>query len=427
MTTPDTYTASYTSARQWSRAGVAALVAAMLLTLATALHAQESRNWYARYKNTDLPMLNLTTGNAVPIDIKEVTTKAIIFKTDWGNEAEIPLDNDKLQISYRYPPEWNQALVAINGENYSQAVELLRPIAYPMLKYLYIPEDKFNGHGVVEKFYEALVKSGSLDEAIRFAFVLNDLDLMNRLASERFMEYTVLLAHGFIEDGRSEEALRALEYVPLSKEREELIPQLMDFASTLRRGGNIEESLQLYKRIKDIPDTDYTRTALLWSAYCNILLENYTAAELFLKLVPEIDRDEDDYSLLRLVTGRFKMVTDTPQAAMGDISEGVVFSDMGNDWMPDLLYVAGKNYRTLGEEAIAANVYYELRMFFPETYWGELAAEEMKTMPPRQELGESQGSNAGVNNVSENLMDEGEFESTAEEDDVIQNLDVPIQ
>lgn len=365
------------------------LLLAGVMAVPTSAFAQRM---YNRYEGTDITVRDRTANERdIPIILRDINQESIIYSpmNYQQGTAELPLSNEELRLFYEYPTDqWNNVLRAMRLGNYTEAVELLRPMAYPLVKFLVVPEERFNGHEMVVRLYESLVKADFLDEALYLADKL-PLEGLN----EDFMSLTIDLANALVEDGDTIKSIRAIQLIPLTAERAPFIPMLLDFAGSLRTRGEYEAALILYGRLRGFPDPEVQQTANLWTAYINILIEQYDTVQSFLDLVGEIDKEERTFSLLRLIQGRLLLAREDKVNAINTIAEGVVASDVSYPWAPDLLFASALCYEQMNEheaiednKLVAANIYHQLRIFFPTSSWAEKAEVRMASLPVPAEV-----------------------------------------
>lgn len=382
---------------------------AMLLAVTVVSPLMEAQVMYQLYKDEPIVVYDRTGKKRnTPIILRNINQEAIEYSPQNYKKGtlELPLDNEELELYFEYPvKEWNRSLDAMKNGDYKTAIDLLRPIAYPLVKYLVLAEAQFNGHEAVLAFYASLVEGGSLDEALELAPYLP----LERLRDD-FADLTVELARRLVETGDAIKAIRAIKLIPLASNRMHLLPVMLQFANSLREQGQYDASLILYERIRQLPNSPVERRATLWIAYVNILIDQYDKARSFVAIIGDIDKKEEDYSLRQLVLGRLKLLSNDPVDAIDVISQGVVASDVSYAWMPDLLYASGLAYEGLGNhplfhkdenapaqqastqiqvkdnKLVAANIYHQLKLFYPDNTWAKDAGERMKALPQPAEI-----------------------------------------
>jgi len=372
-------------------------LSAVIVCLSGTLHAE---NMYAKYKDTDITVRD-RTGNTrdIPIILRDINDTAIIYSpmSYQQGQLELPLSNKELRLFFEYPrEEWDKVLAALRLDNYEQAVELLRPMGYPLVKFLVVPEERFNGHEVVIRLYTSLIRSGKLDEALTLARKL-PLEALN----DTYLELTMELANAMVEVGDTIGAIRAIQIIPMNEKRMQMIPRLMEFANSLRVRSQYEAALILYDRIRHIPNEELQRTSNLWISYINLLLEQYDTAAEYLERVTGLEETDRAYSLYQLIEGRLLLVAGNTADAINTIAIGVVNSDVSYPWMPDLLYASALCYETMGHQAaaagplpegnidkrlVASNVYYQLSLFYPDSEWTEKGMARMASLPKPEEV-----------------------------------------
>lgn len=391
-------------------------LARMLLTLMAGVllvsSALQARSMYDRFQDASITVRDRTKDRDVPIILRNINDEAIEYSPINYPEGvlELPLNNEELRLFFEYPrEEWNSTLNAIRQGAYEQAVEYLRPMGYPLIKYLVLPEDRFNGHEVVLKLYSSLILGGMFEEALDMA---HELPLQS--LNPQFMTLTMDLAQGLVDTENTVGAIRVIRLIPLNEEQAEFFPVLLSFANSLRTRGEYEAALVLYERMRQVPDAAVVQTATLWTSYIYLLLENYPRSEALLQAAGEIDRVSRAFSLSQLIQGRLFLANDNAVDAVDILAQGIVSSDVSLPWMPDLLFSAGLCYESLtghpafgggesegdAEETsseatsqeppqnllVASNIYYQLQLFYPENPWTEKALVRMASLPKPAEV-----------------------------------------
>lgn len=301
----------------------------------------------------------------------------------------IPMDSlTGVTIAYPYPEEYAQARQRARDGKIDEALELLRPVAYPLIKYFDLPESVMNARDPVRVLLSMLVDAGANDEAFSIARRL-PIRLLNQDDFELFLR----VANNLIMAGNTSDGISLVSLIPLSDRVEAMYPVLMRFARGLRLEDKIEEALFVYKRLHDVGGHPLHRVATLWTAYCNVRLKRVESADLYLGLLPDFEAGSPEFALEKLIRARIHLNFDRLDEAMRESSQGVVYSNVSWDWKPELLYVTGLGYEERGEIKVARSVYEELNVFYEDNPWAVRASERKQNLPDvdriEKELAES--------------------------------------
>jgi len=357
---------------------------ATLIIPAVSAQAQVSQ-YLARYGDTMVPVLDQTGDRSTRLFLVDRQGDTIIFKQSRRGPGtlELSVDLEGLRLRLEYPEAYNAARRAVAEGEFEDAIESLRPVFYPLFKYMDLDEEKTNFHPVMELYLDALISAEQYDEAFELIDRVDLGEMPGIIVSKAFS-----LAEALSDAGQSDKAIELVNDLPLSAEREEFLPRIMDFAAELRENGELDRALQLYQRVQQIPGVAVRLEAVLWSAYGNILRGRTATAEIFIDEVGEVSRDNRIFSLKKLVEGLIYLERDEPDyiRAMQQISQGVIYSDIRYNWMPELLYTAGKCYENLERPQVAREVYGQVTLFYPDSQWADKAGTAVDDLPEAEEI-----------------------------------------
>lgn len=361
----------------------------------------ERVDYIAKFSTDPVLIINQTGGRSGGEKLYLIAQESgeLIFRYDPNKPQEIivPLDIDDLKLFYQYPKPFHVARELIADGQYEEAIVILRPMAYPLVQYIQIPADKFNGHIVIETLLSALVETDLIDETLA---------LVRRLPITQlppvFLEHSLRLANRMVAENRHNDALSILKKLPLSKNEQTYFPDVMKFADILREAGNVKEALSLYQRIFKVKGTEYTQMASLWSAYCFITLGRIESAKVFLSGMDDITIKSPVYSLKQLIDAKISLIDENYLAAIERVSQGVVYADFGDSWTPELLYTTAFCYENLNNIKTASEVYSEVELLYPNTSWGAKSRERLANLPPIPPAQEQAISETSENSESSN-------------------------
>lgn len=331
----------------------------------------DQTNYFRQYSRIPIPVYDQSGGNAgrgrlMYLVGRDTSNLFIKFDPNSPEEVGMPLDRPGLKLNFERPAAFDKAQDLIRAGQFDAAVETLRPIAYPLSRYMIVSNDKFNIHEVVERFVYALVESNYTAEAVEFLRRLRLDDL-----SPVFIDHAMLLVIKLVESGGTESAMAILQQIPVGGDQEALFRRLFVYADDLRESRAYDEALKLYERLTLLPDPEIKLRAQLWTAYCNARLGRSEVALVHVRSVGDLDRDNPLYSLLGLVTGLLEFEKGEYRKAMEHISQAVVFIDMSQSWAPELMFTSGFCYEQLGAPDTAKEVYAEVELFYPKSIWAE--------------------------------------------------------
>lgn len=310
-----------------------------------------------------------------------------------GERVFIPLDDiQEFSLHYAYPEELQEAREALRDRGPEpETLDILRPYVWPLVRYLPLPEDRFNIEVLVDAYLEGLIAAGRLDEA--YAMVL---EIPLARVPPKYIQHTLDLAERLVEAGSNPRALALLGIVPLGAEDDALLALLMDYAGQFRAQDNLDEALILYDRVRSVTGHDHMRRAVLWTAYCNVRLGRVESARLFLAEARPLAPRDAEFSLHQLVLARIGLRDGDFHEAMEQVSQGVVFSRIGYSWIPELLYTTGRCYEALGSPDTARTVYDQVILFFPTNRWADSSRTRLEALMENDLLSPEPGGDAAA-------------------------------
>lgn len=337
-----------------------------------------AESFLKKYKNQPIAVFNQTGskgGKGQKMFLIKKDRKQLIFRYQLRSKQEIgvPFKTKGLKLYYEYPKEFKQARAALRRKDYDEALDLLRPIVYPMVRYVELPPQKFNIREGIELLTEVVVRTENYDEALELIDALPITKL-----PPAFLAHSFYLADQLVQSGRSRDALSIISKIPLSKEQEKFIPDVMRFGEQLLHAQQIDEALLLFNRIQNIKGVPEANMAKLWTAYCNVSLGKLESAKIFLERASaNISQDSKQFSLMELIHARIAIGNDDYVTAIEHVSKGVVYSDVSDSWAPELLYLSGLSYQRLNNINSAKQIYGEVRLLYPQSNWATLSKEEL--------------------------------------------------
>ncbi len=359
------------------------ITASLLLASAFPVLAQD---YFAEYGNKPVPVINKTQD----ANSQEIMTLVNLDRGDIvlqfpnrTGEVGIPIDNQELKIEIQYPDSVARAYKMIDDGQYEEAIVELRPLVYPVFKYFKVRPESINAHEIIERYIFAL-SSSTQGHDEELAELIGRISLKE--APPIFSLHALRYVTRLVEQGKQTEAIKLLNRIPMSTDNEAdnaaMLNLVMEFADKLREDGALDEALFLYDRIQQAEGTEQAQLATLWSAYCNVVLERYQLASVFVEKAGKFIPEDKPYSLAQLVLGRIRLEKLDYTSAMQEIAQGVVTVDVSYNWAPELIYLAGLCYENLDFPDTAREVYNEIMLFYPDNKWAKEAETGITRLPP---------------------------------------------
>lgn len=347
---------------------------ALLAALALSPLAGQAQD-FRQYEDRPVTVIDRSTGGNQSVMLSGIEGNDLVFMMG-GGQVLRPIDDPNLQLFFPTPEQTRRADAFLRTGRPEEALNLIRPVASPLLKYMRIPNERFNIHEEVRIYYEAAVRAGAEQEAL---YISRQLPLAQ--LDPIFTGITFQLAGQIASAGRPKDAMAIMERLPINENNPDLLPLVLNFAEQLREENLIAEALFLYQRLQAIQGSEVERIATIWNAYCNLRLGNKTIAKVIIESVEGIPSDDPAFSLYLMVNGRILLEEEQYVKALTNLSQGVVYGQLSDGWMPELLFNTGVCYAALDQPGTAREVFRELEIFYPKTNWAQKAKERVSRLP----------------------------------------------
>lgn len=357
-----------------------AFVLTLLLAVALWRPIFAAEDPFKTFADVEVPVQVFKPPNTLDLLLIGVLGRDIILRPqgeDLGERIYLPLDAiEPYSLHYTFPKKYREAQVLLREKRYTEGLEQVRSVVYPLIPFLVVPAEKFNIHRPVLDFFEALLKSEGEDEAVAIVRRLP----LKRLGSD-YQKAILALAQNLAEQKRQQASLEVLRQVPIHGEGFEQSALILHCADWLRERGYLVEALSLYRRLHR-SNTRQSVTSLLWIAYCNLIQNRIETARLFLDQVGDLEYTEDVFSLKQLVLGRLYLSEKDPLKALLAVSEGVIVCPVDYAWAAELLYLSGLCYEAMEQFDTARTIYRSARLSFPKSLWAKKGTERLDALSP---------------------------------------------
>ncbi|MEM9026341.1 MAG: hypothetical protein AAGB06_05345, partial [Verrucomicrobiota bacterium] len=194
-------------------------------------------------------------------------------------------------------------------------------------------------------------------------------------------EMVIALIELLLMEDNSKMAFRHLSRLPLDEDRKDLQNVAMRFGKRLRTTGKFIDAVAIYERLFTLENSPFQQESVLWTAYCYLKADDIESANIYLSLTDDYDPRDKEFSLKCMIEGLISIREGNAIEAMHSISQGIVFSRLGLEWISELMLTSGRAYEAVGRPEVAGNVYRELIQFYPNDPFALEAKERLAQLP----------------------------------------------
>ena len=362
--------------------GISILVLATTAVKSTAI-AQEANSYWIEYGNEPVLIQQNNNGAIQTLKFVNFQDGMLVAELEGGvGEISLPvresmvrtlsLDNSKM-------PEIGRM---IRRGNFTSALDLLRPKAYPLIKFHQVPESFAQLHSPIRSLIETLIKAKEYKEAH---------DLLNRIQLNKvgikYSQIAIALMGAYLNDGDSDKVAKMTEKIPVEGQYAVNIRPIVDAADALRAAGKYKAVIPLYRQIKTVVSDDVKKNVQMWLAYCLVLADRVDEATPMIEALEEPEPNERLFSLYKLLQGSRAHRAENYGQALDVLTRGFVRAQTSYEWVPEMLYLIGDCYARSEDRLAARNVWTEIAILYPESPWAKSAESSLAQLPePEQTI-----------------------------------------
>lgn len=341
------------------------------------LSAQEVNSFWIEYGAQ--PVLIQQNNNGATQTLKFVAFKdgMLVAELEGGvGEVSLPVSESmvkSLRLENSQMPEINQMIAS---QNYTGALTLLRPKAYPLIKFHQVPESFTQLHVPIRTLIDTLIKAGEFSEA---EDVLSRIDLSK--VGIKYSESTIRLMNAYIMGGNIETGAKLANSLPVEGAYAVNIGSIVNAADSLRAAGEYEAVIPLYREIEKVVPEETKDNVRMWLAYCLVLADRVDEASPMIDALEEPDPKDRLFSLYKLLQGSREHRNGNYGNALDVLTRGFVRAQTSFDWVPEMLFLIGDCYARSEDTVAARNVWTEIAILYPDSPWAGRAESSLAELP----------------------------------------------
>jgi hypothetical protein len=356
---------------------IAGLILSIGFTSTAGADDTDNSKWQkkaTRLTNKPLHVSWKNNGAVSRINLVEVRDGFLAFNVaGQSGEASMPLDTlGDIWLIHETSQKYNKAIGLINKDNFNwQHLELIRQTAYPMVRFMDVPQKNCGFVGPVSHLATGLIKLGQLDEA---SALISQLDI-NKLGPE-FEETAIKLAQAYVDENSHAKAIEVIKQVPIAKIELANTDIIFVLAHSLREQKNYTDARSIYQELSK-NEAVKNNAAEHWSYYCGLNLGEIIDDHSFAKKINAIEPGAPNFPLQQLVLGIYYAKREQSKESMRAISQGIAFAIPVEVWTPELMFRSAQAYEIAKMPEISKSVYEETVRFFPSSKWAASAQQEL--------------------------------------------------
>jgi len=351
------------------------LLAAALAQVAAT--AQETNPYWIDYGNEPVLIQQNNNGAVQTLKFVNFQDGMLVAELEGGvGEISLPVSESMVQTLRLDNSKMPEIRRMVASDNYTGALTLLRPIAYPLIKFHQVPESFTQLHTPIRVLIDTLIRAKEFSEAY---------DILNRIQLDKvglkYSESAIALMNAYLAEGDFDAAANMTKIIPVDGQYAVNIRPIVDAADALRAAGKYEAVIPLYRQIEKVVPDDVKKNVQMWLAYSLVLADRVDEATPMIDALEEPQPGERLFSLYKLLQGSREHRGENYSKALDVLTRGFVRAQTSYVWVPEMLYLIGDCYARSDDNLAARNVWTEIVILYPESPWAKSAESSLAQLP----------------------------------------------
>ncbi|WP_269526399.1 tetratricopeptide repeat protein [Coraliomargarita parva] len=351
-----------------------ALITALFPIIASFALAENS--YWTEFGRQPVYIQQNNFGNVQTLKFTKFKDGMLIAELDGGvGEISLPVSESMAQSLTLQLENIQQAREMMANQNYVGALAILRPQAYPLIKFHQVPDTFTQLHVPVQMLIESLILSGELDEA---------LDILQRIqldtVSPRYSQYGIRLLNLYMDQGDIDHAVEICRMLPVKGQYAVNISPIIDAADKLRAAGRYAAVIPIYREVETFVEGEALDNIRMWLAYSLVLNNQLEEGNTIFDKLEEPDPKERLFSLYKLLQGSREYRKAEYGKALDNLTRGFVRARTSYVWVPEMLYLIGDCYARDLKPVSARNVWTEITILYPDSPWAARASSSLEKL-----------------------------------------------
>ena len=351
--------------------------AALAYSAVSAQTTDAENPYWEQYGKDPIEVVQTNNGSAQTLSFTDFKDGMLIAElADGVGEISLPVSESMARSLSLENLSMSEVIAQMADQNYTRALELLRPVAYPLIKFHQVPESFTQLHAPIRRLLDNLLSAELLPEA---EDVIRRIEL-DTVAPE-YSEIALRLMNAYLAAGDFERAAQLTRQIPVEGQYAGNIRPIVDAADALRGAGKYDAVIPLYREIETVVPADVKKNVQMWLAYSLVLADRVDEATPLIDKLEEPAPKDRLFSLFNLLHGSREHRLENYGKALDLLSRGFVRAQTSYVWVPEMLYLIGDCYARYDSPLPARNVWTEITLLYPESPWAERAETALATLP----------------------------------------------
>lgn len=352
-------------------------IAALSLGLVVSTAANENPFW-EQFGKRAVSIQQGSGPGAQTLKFLDYKDGMLIAELEGGaGEISVPVSETMVGNLRLATPELPRARERLSQGDFLGALHILRPMAYPFVKFHQLPASFTQLHVPVQEMLNALIRAGELDEAR---------DLINRIELDKvtadYNSNAIQLMNAYLAASNYDPAIEIAMQLPVEGGHSSNIRPLLDATHALRDAGKFDAVIPLYRTIEAAVSGEARENIRMWLAYSFVLANRLDEAAPIMNALKEPHPSHRLFSLYQLLQGSREYKNQNYTEALDILTRGFVRAQTNYAWVPEMLFMIGDCYARADDTTAARNVWTEIAVLYPTSQWGRRANESLEKLPP---------------------------------------------
>jgi tetratricopeptide (TPR) repeat protein len=344
---------------------------------AAPLAAEYENPYWDEFGEQPVSIEQTSNGTTQTLDFIDFKDGMLMAELDGGvGEISLPVSDSMVRTLRLDLGVKARANELIAGGNLNEALEVMRPKVYPLIKFSAVPESFTQLHTPIQRMLDTLVDADELEEA---RDIVSRIDLGT--VSKAYSESAIRLMNALLMKNQLDAAHTIAASLPVEGEYAVNIRSVMDAADVLRAAGHFDKVIPLYEAIESAVAEDLRDNVRMWLAYSMVLAGRLEEASPIIDELDEPLPEDRLFSLYNLLHGSREHQKGSFREALDTLTRGFVRAQTSYAWVPEMLYLIGDCYARSENPSGARYVWSEIVALYPESPWAEKAENSLAQLP----------------------------------------------